>query len=84
MFDRLIAEWLGGGRSYLNIEGLTVSRVIAEFWAYAMIRLQFRDERRSSSTRGRRHPGFAYAARDTQGGSGCGQRQRNYLDQLAS
>jgi hypothetical protein len=36
-YDRLIAEWLANGRrpSYRKVEGLSVCRVIAEFWAYA-------------------------------------------------
>jgi integrase len=36
-YDRLIAEWLADGRrlNVRNLEGLTVSRVLAEYWAYA-------------------------------------------------
>src|SRR5688572_21509402 len=36
-YDRLIAEWLANGRraSYAGVEGITVSRLIAEFWAHA-------------------------------------------------
>lgn len=36
-YDRLIAEWLANGRraEYRGAAGLTVSRVIAEFWAHA-------------------------------------------------
>ena len=36
-YDRLIGEWLANGRraDYRNVEGVTVSRVIAEFWAHA-------------------------------------------------
>lgn len=35
-YDRLIAEWLANGRraTYQNAQGITVSRVIAEFWAH--------------------------------------------------
>jgi integrase len=36
-YDRLIGEWLSNGRrsDYRNADGVTVSRVIAEFWAHA-------------------------------------------------
>ena len=36
-YDRLIAEWLANGRraDYRRVDGVTVSRVIAEFWAHA-------------------------------------------------
>ena len=36
-YDRLIAEWLANGRhaDYRRVEGVTVSRVVAEFWAYS-------------------------------------------------
>src|SRR5687768_11723982 len=36
-YDRLIGEWLANGRraDYRRVDGVTVSRVIAEFWAHA-------------------------------------------------
>jgi len=36
-YDRFIAEWLANGRraDYRRVDGVTVSRVIAEFWAHA-------------------------------------------------
>ena len=48
-YDRLIAEWLANGRraSYRNVEGITVSRLIAEFWAHAKTYYVNRDGRPS-------------------------------------
>ena len=36
-YNRLVAEWVANGRRlvYRNTEGLSVSRIIAEFWARA-------------------------------------------------